>query len=89
MHKQGNPGRPIISDNGTATEKLLAFVYFHLTRYTSCNYIPSYIKDTADFLNSIRKIPKFPNGTLLVTMDVKALYTNIPQKYGVAAVQTI
>ena len=89
VHKQGNPGRPIILGNSTATEKLSAFVDFHLTRYMSCNYIPSYIKDTTDFLNAICKIPKLSNDTLLVTMDVKALYTNIPHKEGIAAVQTI
>ena len=62
VYKQGNLGRPIIiSGNGTAMEKLLAFVGFHLTRYMSCNYIPSYIKDTTDFLNSIRQIPKLPD----------------------------
>ena len=82
VHKQGNPGRPIISGNGTATEKLLAFVDFHLTGYTNCNYIPSYVKDTTYFLNSIRKIPKLPDDNLWVTMDVKALYTNTPHKDG-------
>ena len=35
VHKQGNPGRPIISGSGTATENLSAFVDFHLTKY--CN----------------------------------------------------
>ena len=54
----------------------------------SCNYIPSYIKDTTDFLNSIHKIPKLPDDTLLVTVDVKSLYTNISHKGGIAAVQT-
>ena len=88
VHKQGNPGRPIISGNGTVTEKLSTFVDFHLTRYMSCNFIPSYIKDTTDFLNAIRKIPKLPDDTLLVAMNVKALYTNIPHKDGIAAVQT-
>ena len=53
VHKQGNPGRSIISGNDTATEKLLVFVDFQLTRYMRCNYIP---KDTSDFINSIRKI---------------------------------
>ena len=47
--KQDNPGRPIISGNGTAMEKLSAFVDYHLTRYMSCNHIPSYIKDTTEF----------------------------------------
>ena len=44
VHKQGNPGRPIILGNVIATEKFSAFVDFHLTKYMSCNYILVYIK---------------------------------------------
>ena len=78
VHKQGNAGRPIISGNGSATKKLSAFADFYLTRM-SCNYIPSYIKETTDFLNFIRKIPKLPDDTLLVTIWMLKLYTQIFQ----------
>ena len=33
IHKTGNPGRSIISGNDMATEKILAFVDFHPTKY--------------------------------------------------------
>ena len=45
IHKTGNPGRPIILGNNMVTEKLSAFVDFHLTKYMDNNFIPSFIKD--------------------------------------------
>jgi len=90
VHKQGNPGRPITSSNGTVSEKLSAFVDFHLTEFMNGDFIPSYIKDTTDFLNSIRELLRLPDNTLLVTMNVKApLYTNISHSDGIAAVAHI
>ena len=43
--------------------------------------MPSYVKDTNDFINKINKFPVPPN-SLLVTMDVKTLYTSIPNNGG-------
>ena len=40
---------------------------------------PSYIKDTTDFINFIEKT-KIGQDTILVSMDVTSLYTNIPQE---------
>ena len=42
----------------------------------------SYLKDTTDFLNFIEKT-KVAKGTMLVSMDVTSLYTNIPQEEGI------
>jgi len=41
----------------------------------------SYIKDTTDFINFIEKT-KIGKDTILVSMDVSSLYTNIPQEEG-------
>ncbi|XP_077971785.1 uncharacterized protein LOC144425889 [Styela clava] len=90
VHKQNHPSRPITSGNGSATEKLSAFVDYQLTPLMNTNYIPSYIKDTTDFLNKIQRIAHFSNssgGSLLVTMDVVSLYTNIPHTEGVRALR--
>ena len=45
----------------------------------------SYIKDTTDFINFLDKT-KVPQNTILVSMDVTSLYTNIPQEEGIDTV---
>ena len=45
----------------------------------------SYLKDTTDFLNFIENT-KLPKSTILVSMDVTSLYTNIPQEEGITTV---
>ena len=48
--------------------------------------IPSYIKDINDFINKIDNFTVPPN-SFLVTMDVKSLYTSIPNNEGIASVK--
>ena len=45
----------------------------------------AYLKDTPDFLNFIEKT-KVAKDTILVSMDVTSLYTNIPQVEGIKIV---
>ena len=47
----------------------------------------SYLKDTTDFVNFIEKT-KVSQDTILVSMDVTSLYTNIPQEEGITIVCT-
>ena len=47
--------------------------------------LPSYIWDTTDFINKLRRLPRLPSGCLLVTLDVSPLYTNIPHEEGITA----
>ena len=47
--------------------------------------IPSYLSDTTDFLQKLDKVKNVPNDFLLVTLDVKSLYTNIPNNEGIKA----
>ena len=74
------PVRPILSANDCPTERISAFVDFFLKPLVK--KIPSYIKDTADLINKIEALPPLPENTLLVTMDVQSLYTNIPTDEG-------
>ena len=83
IHKKGNPGRPVISSIDCTTSKISKYVDFHLQPLVRT--IPSYIKDTNDFLNKIKNTEKLPENSYLVTMDVKSLYTNIPNFEGIAA----
>ena len=83
VHKPGNPGRPIVSSNSHPTERLSHFVDYHLQPLV--HKLPSFVKDTNDFLNKLLTIGNLPASSLLVTLDVSSLYTNIPNKEGINA----
>jgi hypothetical protein len=77
------PGRPIMSANDCPTEKISALVD-HFLRPLVCK-TKSYVKDTTHFLNLINEITNLPPQSLIVTLDVGSLYTNIPNKEGIDA----
>ncbi|KAJ1091293.1 hypothetical protein NDU88_004420 [Pleurodeles waltl] len=86
IHKMNNPGRPIISGNDTATERLSLFVDLHLQPIVQ--QLPSFVKDTSHFLQIIEQLNQtytFDDDTLLATFDVTSLYTNIPHDDGLMA----
>ena len=68
VHKPSNPGRPIVSSNSHPTERISHFVDHHLQPLV--HKLPSYVKDTYDFLNKLLTIGKLPSNSLLVTLDV-------------------
>ena len=75
-------GRPIMSGCGSPTEKLCQFLDYYLKLIVQT--IPSYIRDSKHFLQDImQERVSFPEGTLLATLDVKSIYTNIPQDEGI------
>ena len=49
--------------------------------------IPSYVKDTQNFFKKLEKVKDIPQESLLVTLDVKSLYTNIPNNEGIKEVK--
>jgi len=67
-------GRPIVSDCGSESYRISQFINSYI-RPISIKH-SAYLKDTRDFVNKIRGL-KTPNGALLVTGDVTALYTNM------------
>ena len=77
------PGRPIVSGIGTLTENISSFIDSILQRLMQ--FIPSYIKDTTEYINKLASAKTIPPDVLLVTMDVTSLYTNIPHVDGVDA----
>ena len=83
VHKPGNPGRPIVSSCEAPTEKISQFLNYHLRPYEET--LPSYLKDTTDFLLKLQSLRSIPDNTLLVTLDVSSLYTNIPHSEGIEA----
>ena len=89
IHKGITPpqGRPILSANGSPTEKISQFVDHFLNPL--CPSIKSYIKDSTHFLTLLEEINQVPDGSYLVTLDVNSLYTNIPVNAGITAVTNI
>ena len=63
------------------TWKISEFVDLHLQPHV--NSLPSNLKDTTDYLRKIQK--SGPPETLLVSLDVTSLYTNIPHEDGIRA----
>lgn len=81
IHKQGHPGRPIVASYDCPTERVSAFVDFHLQPLVK--RLDSHISDTYHFLEILNSI-KIPINTniILATIDVVSLYTNIPHVEG-------
>ena len=83
IHKKDVPGRPIINSVGSLTETISALVDEVLRKYSKL--ARSYVKDTSHFLNIIKEI-KVDLEEYLATVDVTALYTNIPHEEGIERV---
>ena len=83
IHKKSNPGRPVISSISCHTTNISKYVDHHLQEHVS--KLPSYVKDTTDFINKIKDLT-VPDNAILATMDVSSLYTNIPNDEGIEAV---
>ena len=77
------PGRPIVSANDSATERISAFVDHFLAPIVRQSR--SYLRDTSDFLNKLTAVQDTKPGDILVTLDVSSLYTNIPNLEGLNA----
>ena len=90
VHKQHEPGAtspesPIVSGSGCITENISKYVQHHI-RDLSTDH-PSYVQDTPDMLRCLEDIGELPANATVVTCDVGALYTNIPQDFGTDCVK--
>ena len=83
--KEFPPLRPIVSHVNSCTRRLSEFLDSFLKR--QAQLAASYVRDTKHFLQKIEEIKKdkLPDKAILVTMDVRALYTNIDHDEGVEA----
>ena len=82
IHKEGCPSRPIISGCQSPTVALSQYLDFPLKPIVK--ETPSYIKDTNHFLQTVFNLQtEIKPDNILVTMDVKSLYTNILQDLGI------
>ncbi|XP_078523015.1 uncharacterized protein LOC144792032 [Lissotriton helveticus] len=71
------PMRPIVSCIGSLTEPLSKYVEVFLQPLVQKQ--KAYIKDTTSMIKKIEGLSFNPETQVLVTLDIEALYTNIPQ----------
>jgi hypothetical protein len=76
-------GRPIVSGTDSVTYAVSKLVTNVLEPFSTTH--PSYLKDTGDFLDKIKTV-KINRSSLLATMDVESLYTNIDNGFGLQCV---
>ena len=72
--------RPIVLSCDSITERISQFVDRWQQPYVA--NLPSYIKDTTEFINQIEQL-KLPINCKLASIDVSSLYTNIPHEEGI------
>ena len=76
-----------MSSVGCHTENISKFVDHHLQPINK--ELESYVKDTTDLVNKLESLPECPKEeTILVTLDVRSLYTNIPNNEGLEAIKS-
>ena len=81
------PGKPVISNCGTPTERVSEFLDNQVKPVIQERM--SYIKDSNDFKHKIRNLTDIPNDALLVTVDVVGLYPSIPREAGLQALKEV
>ena len=83
IHKPGNPGRSITSACSCPTENIAAFLD-EITAPLVCN-LQTYVKDTKHAPQIFDEFRLGDGEHFLFTMDIKSLYTVIPNKDGLRA----
>ncbi len=83
IHKNPIAVRPIVSGCGGPTEKISQFLDYHLQPQVP--KIKSYTRDSGHLINQLETMTISPDA-ILATIDVKALYLNIPHEEGIKAV---
>ena len=84
IHKNPIAVRPIVSGCGGPTERISQLVDLHLKPFVP--KIESYIRDSGHLINILQETI-IPTNSILATIDVKALYLNIPHEEGIRAVK--
>uniref|UniRef100_A0A0B7BLE8 Reverse transcriptase domain-containing protein n=1 Tax=Arion vulgaris TaxID=1028688 RepID=A0A0B7BLE8_9EUPU len=86
IHKPNNPGRPIVSACSCPTESISAFLDGIFRPLVET--LPSFLKDTTHALSTFLSTSLLPGRTYrLFLLDVCSLYTSIPHRDGLAALQ--
>ncbi|XP_078506382.1 uncharacterized protein LOC144764092 [Lissotriton helveticus] len=81
------PMRPIISTIGSCTEPLSKYIDKFLCPLTQ--KYESFVRDTGDMITKVEGTAFDARNNILVTLDIEALYTNIPQCQALQSVSSL
>ena len=81
------PEKTVISNCGTPTGKVSKFLDNHLQPIMRKGL--SYMKDSGDFINKIRRIGSVPDNAVLVTAGVTRLYPSIHHYIGLKRLREV
>ena len=84
VHKVGVPLRPITSGLGSAPHRLAKSLAKSLTRLLG-SISDSHLKNSGDLLNRLKELDF--SGEKMASFDVKALFTNVPVKGAMKAIE--
>ena len=83
LHKEGTPLRPIVSSIGSCTYKIAKRLAPILTQYSQ--QVQSYIRNTKELVEEVRSW-EIKQDEVLISFDIKALYTSVPVEDALKAV---
>ena len=87
VHKKDMPGRLFVSSIDCHTSKISKLINHHLQPHTKA--LPSYVQDTTNFTSKLEAIKDKSKDSILVTLHVQTLYTNIPNHNDIDGVKEI
>lgn len=87
IHKDLNspPGRPIICGCDSLLEPVSKYIDFFLKPFVT--EVPSFLRDTTDFIAQVEGLDFNKDTQLLVSFDVTSLYTQIPQEEALQVIE--
>ena len=68
------PGRPIVSDVNTESSRVASFIDFYINKHSK--NLKSFLRDSFEIVKKIKN-KEIKEKDILITGDVKALYTNM------------
>ena len=86
IHKKENLSRPVVTSVDCHTTKISKYVDHLLQPHVK--ELRSYVKISRDFMRKINNLERIPENRIFVTMDVRSLYTKIPNNECIKAVET-
>ena len=77
IHKEGNPGRPVIISTNCHASKISEYVFYHLQPITK--QISSYVKDASYFISKLNAAETLPDSirTVYSTRTVHSISKGI------------